>query len=147
PRLLYDAAAAVAADHQQSESQPDHSEADGVHNGQPSASKALLVIDGSLAGAQSLAESATPGTTVLVVNPSQDGVAAVRQALEAIGQVESVQILSHGTPGQFTLGSSVLNAQSADTLRAASWGAHLTAEADILLYGCATASTESGRAL
>ncbi|AEC20414.1 hypothetical protein PT7_1874 [Pusillimonas sp. T7-7] len=147
PRLLYDAAAAVAADHQQSDSQPDRSGAEGSYDGQPPAGKALLVIDGRLAGAQAVAESATPGTRVLVVDPSQDGVTAVRQALQALGQVDSVQILSHGTPGQLTLGSSVLNAQSADTLRAASWGEHLSADADILLYGCATASTESGHAL
>ncbi|SEJ27034.1 VCBS domain-containing protein [Achromobacter sp. NFACC18-2] len=145
PRLLYDAAAAVAADRQQTDSSAhDTGQAD---NAAPAQGKNLLVIDGRLAGAQALADSATPGTKVLVVNPSQDGVAAVRQALEALGTVDSIQILSHGTPGQMTLGNSVLTAQSADTQRAADWGAHLSTNADILLYGCGTGSSASGQEL
>lgn len=147
PRLLYDAAAAVATDRQQSDSQADHADTGPAEATTAPAGKNLLVIDGRLAGAQGLADSATPGTKVLIVNPSQDGVAAVRQALEALGTADSVQILSHGTPGQMTLGSSVLTAQSADTQRAASWGAHLGANADILIYGCGTGGTSSGQAL
>ena len=147
PRLLYDAAAAVAADRQQSDSQADHPDAQAADGAAPAAGKNLLVIDGRLAGAQALADSATPGTKVLVVNPAQDGIAAVRQALQALGSVDSVQILSHGAPGQFTLGSSTLSAQSADTLRAAGWGAYLSADADILLYGCGTGGGDSGQAL
>lgn len=147
PRLLYDAAAAVAADRQQSDTQAQHGDAGAADTAAPVAGKNLLVIDGRLAGAQALADSATPGTKVLVVNPAQDGVAAVRQALEALGTADSVQILSHGTPGQLTLGTSLLTAQSADTLRTASWGSHLSAGADILLYGCGTGSTDSGQAL
>lgn len=147
PRLLYDAAAAVAADRQQNDAQASHDDANAAQAAPQAAGKHLLVIDGRLAGAQGLADSATPGTKVLIVNPAQDGVAAVRQALEALGSVDSVQILSHGTPGQMTLGSSVLTAGSDDTQRTAGWGMHLNPDADVLLYGCGTGSTASGQAL
>ncbi|EHK65564.1 VCBS domain-containing protein [Achromobacter arsenitoxydans] len=146
PRLLYDAAAAVAADRQHTDAQASEGDA----NDAPAphaASKNLLVIDGRLAGAQALADSATPGTKVLIVQPAQDGVAAVRQALEALGTADSIQILGHGAPGQMTLGNSVLSAESPDLQRTAGWSAHLRGSADILLYGCDTGANAAGQAL
>jgi len=146
PRLLYDAAAATAVD-RQDDTHGEHTDVSGADDSASASGKNLLVIDARLAGAQALAASATPGTTVLIVNPSQDGVAAVRQSLEALGNVDSIQILSHGTPGQLSLGSSILTAQSADTQRTASWGQYLGGNADILIYGCGTGSTGSGQEL
>lgn len=146
-RLLYDAAAAVAADRQHTDAPAHQADGDVADTAPHTSGKNLLVIDGRLAGAQALADSATPGTKVLVVSAAQDGVAAVRQALESLGVVDSVQILGHGSAGQMTLGSSVLTAQSSDTQRTGSWGSHLSANADILLYGCATGSTTGGQAL
>ncbi|WP_454674132.1 VCBS domain-containing protein [Achromobacter pestifer] len=145
PRLLFDAAGAVAAD-QQHTAQADASHAD-APQADAGAAKTVLVIDARVQGAQALADSATPGTKVVVVDAGKDGIAAVQAALDALGKVDSIQILGHGTPGQMLLGSSVLSAQSADTLRTAAWGSHLSANADILLYGCDTGQGEGGRAL
>ncbi|CUI72965.1 VCBS domain-containing protein [Achromobacter kerstersii] len=142
PRLLFDAAGAVAAE-QQHNAQPDAAHADAAQTDAPPA-KNVLVIDARVNGAQALADSATPGTKVVVVDAARDGVAAVQAALDALGQVDSIQILGHGTPGQMMLGSSVLSAQSADTLRTAGWGSHLSANADILLYGCDTGQGQGG---
>lgn len=147
PRLLYDGAAAVAAEHQQNAFEAVHDDMTEAHKAAAADGKHLLVIDGRLAGAQALTDDATPGTTVRVVDPFEDGVAAVGQALAALEQVESVQILSHGAPGQLTLGNSLLTAGSADTSRTAGWAPHLSHGADLLIYGCATADSDSGRAL
>lgn len=146
PRLLFDAAGAVAAE-QQHAAQGDAPAADAPPADSSAAPRTVLVVDARVQGAQALADSAAPGTKVVVVDAANDGVAAVQAALDALGQVDSIQILGHGTPGQMLLGSSVLSAQSADTLRTAAWGAHLSANADILLYGCGTGQGESGRAL
>nr|WP_314355814.1 VCBS domain-containing protein [uncultured Achromobacter sp.] len=145
PRLLFDAAGAVAAE-QQHNAQPDASHADAAPTDTPAA-RSVLVIDARVSGAQALANSATPGTKVVVVDAARDGVAAVQAALDALGQVDAIQILGHGTPGQMMLGSSVLSAQSADTLRTSGWGSHLSANADILLYGCDTGQGQAGAAL
>ncbi|MGE6917468.1 VCBS domain-containing protein [Achromobacter kerstersii] len=142
PRLLYDAAAAVATEQQHASSDaaaPEAHAADAPRN--------VLVVDARVQGAQALANSAAPGTKVVVVDAAKDGVAAVQAALDALGQVDSIQILGHGTPGQMLLGSSVLSAHSADTLRTAAWGSRLSANADILLYGCGTGQGADGRAL
>nr|WP_315597930.1 VCBS domain-containing protein [uncultured Cupriavidus sp.] len=152
PRLLYDAAAGVAVEHQQQtqQSQPDGapppSQAPDAHESHP-AGKQLLVIDARVNGASELAQSASPGTEVLVVEAGQDGVAAVLAALERIGQVSSIQILGHGTPGEITLGTSELTASSGDTGRTAGWASHLSQDADILLYGCRTGAGAEGQAL
>ncbi|GJG97587.1 VCBS domain-containing protein [Cupriavidus pauculus] len=151
-RLLYDAAAGVAVEHQQQAQQPQPdgapppTQAPDAHDAHP-AGKQLLVIDARVNGASELAQSASPGTEVLVVEAGQDGVAAVLAALERIGQVSSIQILGHGTPGEITLGTSELTASSGDTGRAAGWASHLTQDADILLYGCRTGAGAEGEAL
>ncbi|MFF7056498.1 VCBS domain-containing protein [Achromobacter spanius] len=146
PRLLFDAAGAVAAE-QQHTSQSDAAPSDAPTPDSNAAPRNVLVVDARVQGAQALADSAAPGTKVVVVDAAKDGVAAVQAALDAIGQVDSIQILGHGTPGQMQLGSSVLSTLSADTLRTAEWGTHLSPNGDILLYGCATGQGEDGRAL
>ncbi|MGE8620000.1 MAG: DUF4347 domain-containing protein, partial [Achromobacter spanius] len=146
PRLLFDAAGAVAAE-QQHTSQSDAAPSDAPTPDSNAAPRNVLVVDARVQGAQALADSAAPGTKVVVVDAAKDGVAAVQAALDAIGQVDSIQILGHGTPGQMQLGSSVLSTLSADTLRTAEWGTHLSPNGDILLYGCATGQGEDGHAL
>ena len=107
--------------------------------------RALLVIDTRLADYQKLAQQAAAGAEVILVDAAQDGLAAVSERLAAGAPVASIQILSHGGPGQFVLGSRTLTADSltgaADTLRA--WAQRLTADADILLYGCNATSSSS----
>ncbi|MEK7696394.1 MAG: DUF4347 domain-containing protein, partial [Pseudomonadota bacterium] len=154
PRLLYDAAAGAAVEqqHSQQQAQPDaartaptdaHAPAPDSH----AATQQLLVIDARINGANELAQSATPGTRVVVVAAGQDGVAAIQAALDQLGQVSSIQILGHGNPGEITLGTSQLTAASADTNRTAEWASHLSAGADILLYGCRRGAGDSGEAL
>ncbi|GMG92363.1 hypothetical protein Cmtc_35830 [Cupriavidus sp. TKC] len=154
PRLLYDAAAGAAVEQQHSQqlAQPDavrtaptdaHAPAPDGH----AATQQLLVIDARINGANELAQSATPGTRVVVVAAGQDGVAAIQAALDQLGQVSSIQILGHGNPGEITLGTSQLTAASADINRAAEWASHLSTGADILLYGCRSGAGDSGEAL
>ncbi|CAG2151166.1 DUF4347 domain-containing protein [Cupriavidus numazuensis] len=106
-RVLYDAAAGAAVEHQQqAQPQPDGAAAP-AHAPAPDAhvaGKQLLVIDARINGADQLAQSASPGTEVVVVGAGQDGVAAVQAALERLGRVDSIQILGHGAPGEITLG-------------------------------------------
>nr|WP_287697176.1 VCBS domain-containing protein [Accumulibacter sp.] len=106
-------------------------------------------MDTRLADYQKLAQQAAPGAEVILVDAAQDGLAAVSERLAADAPVASIQILSHGGPGQFVLGSRTLTADSlagaADTLRA--WAPRLTADADILLYGCNVGAGDAGRAL
>jgi hypothetical protein len=145
PRILFDGAAGVAVDQQA----PAAPAPEGAAPAAEAPARALLVIDTRLADCQKLAQQAAPGAEVILVDAAQDGLAAVSERLAAGAPVASLQILSHGGPGQFVLGSRTLTADSlagaADTLRA--WAPRLTADADILLYGCNVGAGDAGRAL
>ena len=145
PRILFDGAAAVAVDQQTS---PDSA----LHAPVPAAEAAprtLVVIDTRIDNYQALASQAAPGADVVLVGAGQDGFKAIADALAAGAKAGSIQILSHGAAGQFALGSQTVSADNvatlSDTLRA--WAPQLTADADILLYGCGTGAGEAGRTL
>ena len=115
----------------------------------PSAARELLVIDARLEGSQLLAAAASPNAQVLLIAPGEDGLQAISQALGQLGQVDSIQILSHGAPGSFQLGSRTVSVDADASLRAAvsAWKGALTADADILLYGCRVGDGVEGQRL
>lgn len=156
PRLLFDGAAASAADqqHTQAADNPAAPQAEVPHPATAVEARAptprpLVVIDARLQGYDQLAASLPTGTAAVVVQPGEDAVAVIAAALDRQGQVSSVQIFSHGGPGQFTLGDQRFDSAAVDALgeRLAGWGEHLAAGADIQLYGCAVGAGTAGQAL
>lgn len=109
----------------------------------------LLVIDSRVEQEAMLAAQAAPGVTVLVVHSNEDGVAAISAALAALGPVDSIQILSHGASGQFTLGDRTITSNNVDDLASQlqAWHAELTPGADIQLYGCSVGAGPAGQTL
>ncbi len=154
PRLMFDGAAAASTDPQHhanatdgghreaTEARTDNAvrpatQAEPTPPAPASATRELLVIDSRLQGAELLAAAAAPDARVLMVHPGEDGLQAISQALSGLGRVDSIQILSHGAPGSFQLGSTQFNADDASLAQAlGSWKGALSADADILLYGC-----------
>ena len=109
----------------------------------------LLVIDSRVKDRDELAANLPTGVSLLVVNNDQDGLAAISQALATMGKVDSIQILSHGASGQFTLGSRTISSDNVDQLAGtlSSWRGSLNAGADIELYGCNVGAGHSGEVL
>ncbi|MDG9925675.1 MULTISPECIES: VCBS domain-containing protein [unclassified Pseudomonas] len=155
PRILFDGAAAVAVE-QQHDNAP--APADSIdHHPAPSEPPAsaqssprhLLVIDSRVENREQLVQQLPHGVKALVVQAGQDGLAAIEQALEALGQVDSIQILSHGSSGQFTLGGTTLSSdnvgQFGEVLQ--QWRDNLSGRADIQLYGCNLGAGEAGKTL
>ena len=112
PRILFDGAAAVAAsDAQHSDpAQPDdasphatQSEARATTEATPSAARSLLVLDSRIDNKEQLLNQLPGNVTAIVVNGGEDGLAAISAALAQLGQVDSIQVMSHGAAGQFTL--------------------------------------------
>ena len=84
---------------------------------------------------------------VIVIDSQTDGVQRTTQILSLAEQpVSALHIISHGESGTLTLGASILDDQSIETRSGeiASWGRYLSADADVLLYGCDLASNLSG---
>ncbi|MGB8691685.1 MAG: DUF4347 domain-containing protein, partial [Microcoleus sp.] len=70
----------------------------------------------------------------------------ITNALADQKDIEAVHIVSHGSEGSLKLGADVLNEHNLETFstQIKQWGNALTANGDILLYGCDVAAGESG---
>ncbi|MFD0878392.1 DUF4347 domain-containing protein, partial [Variovorax dokdonensis] len=176
PRIMFDGAAAAAADqqHQGDTTRPTEAPSAERSNTQPTpaaettkpatareqaaqgepaaptiAPQHLLVIDSRVEQAEQLQSQVGPDVKVLVVDAAQDGLAAISAALAQLGQVDSIQILSHGAAGQFSLGSALISANNVDDLapQLQGWQAYLTVDADIQLYGCNVGAGMAGQTL
>jgi len=118
----------------------------------------LIFVDATVDNYQSLLQGADPTAQVVVLDPGYDGIQQISEVLAsdrtlaspqlASPQFASLHIVSHGGPGSLRLGSTQLDSDSLGQYAAQiqQWQASLTENADILLYGCNVASTESGKA-
>jgi uncharacterized membrane protein len=110
--------------------------------------KQLIIIDSQVIDWQSLVGNISPDSTVIILDPTRDGISQIADAVASYSNLDSIHIVSHGSDGSLLLGASSLNnsniANYADQL--AIIGNALTASGDILLYGCDVAQGDSGLA-
>jgi glucose/arabinose dehydrogenase len=101
------------------------------------------VIDAAVENFQALAQGVLPGAEVVVLNSAQDGIEQITQAIAARTNITTLDIVSYGNPGRLQLGSTWLdlNNLSQYSNQLQQWTHSLTADADILLYGCNVAAT------
>ncbi|MGI0491461.1 Calx-beta domain-containing protein [Alkalinema pantanalense CENA528] len=113
----------------------------------PGTASSLVFIDAGVQDAASLLGSLDSNTAVYFLNPYQDAIGQITATLLHHTGVESVHILSHGAAGQLQLGNSWLSGDNlaSYTQQLKSWGQALTADADILLYGCDVGQGSIGR--
>jgi len=153
PRLMFDGAAAVtaaevaAADSGPSDPGPsdsglsDSARTDGTRTD-------VAIVDGAVEGYQALAEAASAaGMEVIVVSGGDDGFGAVVDALQGRTDIDGLHILSHGGVGMVQIGDDVLSSntldQATDLLSVISGS--LSADGDLLLYGCRVGDGDAGR--
>ncbi|WP_442486715.1 VCBS domain-containing protein [Halomonas litopenaei] len=160
PRLLFDGAMAATADPTSDGDggKPDQQSTDG--DGQAPATQAdspagagaparhLVVVDARLSDAQrqTIREGLADDAELLEVDADENGIEAITAALAGMDQVESVEIFSHGASGQFQLGDTLVGNDTLTSLTASlgQWREALTADADLLLYGCRIGATDAG---
>ena len=108
----------------------------------------LLFIDSHVDNYLSLVQGAYPEAEVVVLNSAQDGVRQISQVLAERGEIESLQILSHGSEASLQLGSTYLAAANLEQYieEIQQWGKALAKNADVLLYGCNLAAGTWGKA-
>jgi len=109
--------------------------------------KHVVFIDSVVPHAHSLVASINDDTTdVILIEPNENGLAFISDNLKAYAQLESIQIISHGSSGQLILGADTVTEE--DLLRnrqaLAGWSASLSSDADILLFGCDVAADANG---
>jgi VCBS repeat-containing protein len=158
PRILFDGAAASATVEQHHtdpaavDAQVPHAtptEGRAATEQAPSAARSLLVIDSRIENREQLVAQLPGNVTAIVVNVGEDGLAAISAALAQLGKVDSIQIMSHGAAGQFTLGNRTVSSDNIDSLGKTleQWRNNLSQGADIQLYGCDVGAGAAGQTL
>ena len=85
---------------------------------------------------------------VVAVDGQSDPVEQMGAVIRAGDGIRSVRIISHGSDGTIWLGGRAINSDYllSRSEEVSEWAAHLSDDADLLLYGCDVASNESGKA-
>ncbi|MEO1542251.1 MAG: DUF4347 domain-containing protein, partial [Pseudomonadota bacterium] len=146
PRLVFDAAlgaelvdATVDAVTDEAPTDTDvpedvHASVAGVENG-----VTVVVIDEGVEDAASLADDLPADAVVITLDASDDGLTSIADALSGLGPVSDLHILSHGEAGRIQLGAEMVDTGAlteAQTAALTAIGEALTADGDILIYGC-----------
>jgi len=93
----------------------------------------------NIACSQNVAVNVLPGDT--------NGIQYITDTLSDFDSLSAIHIISHGAPGQVVLGTGVLRSSSLNSYAESLgvWGNSLSAEGDILLYGCSVGKGQMGR--
>ncbi len=110
----------------------------------------FIFIDTSVDNYEQLAEIWEGRGTIVFVDANSDGVDQVLTALAGASDVGAIHFVSHGEDGMFWLGdtridSAALTGELASAF--ASIGSKLSADGDILIYGCDVGNDAEGQAL
>ncbi|MEG4838227.1 DUF4347 domain-containing protein, partial [Microcoleus sp. B9-D4] len=107
--------------------------------------KQIIFVDSSVQDYQSLIQGIDPAQ-IVILNENFSAIDQITNALADQKDIEAVHIVSHGSEGSLKLGADVLNDNNLETFsdRLKQWGSALTANGDILLYGCDVAAGEVG---
>jgi fibronectin-binding autotransporter adhesin len=101
----------------------------------------VAFIDTSVADWQTLRDGIAPGIEVVLLDGGQDGLSQMAAWAQGKSGYDAIHVLSHGAEGRLQLGTLTLDAVTAGARAAdlAALGAALTADGDLLLYGCEVA--------
>ncbi len=109
-------------------------------------SNQLIIIDSQVTDWQSLVGNLSPDATILILDSTRDGISQIAELVANYSNLDAIHIISHGGAGNLLLGSSTLNNDNITDYASqlASIGNALSANGDILLYGCNVAQGDSG---
>ena len=116
----------------------------GVH------SRQVVFVDSEIADLQGFVEGLPAYMECVLIAGQADGLAAMLAWLQGRERYDALHLVGHGRPGVQRLAATSLDLASVcsdlvEPLR--QLGKHLSADADLLLYGCETAAGEEGAAL
>ena len=115
----------------------------------------LVFVDAAVADRETLLadlesqKAAGRDIEIIEIGADDDGISLITAALAARDGIDAVHLLTHGGEAQVRLGNTVLS-EATQALRSAEiggWRTALSADADLLIYGCDVGAGEDGRAL
>ncbi|GGA16075.1 DUF4347 domain-containing protein [Okeania sp. KiyG1] len=107
----------------------------------------LLFIDSKVENYHNLISEIDLDTKVFILQPNGNGIDQIAENLGKYHLVETIHIISHGAKNTLYLGNSILNLENihlyAESIQ--QWGKCLSADGEILIYGCQVASGKEGK--
>ena len=106
----------------------------------------VLFIDSRVPDLQTIVAAVRPGVKVVVLQPDESGVVQMARVLQGEHGLTSVSVVSHGDEGVLLLGNGPLFGGNLQQYQAElkAIGAALTADGDLLLYGCDVGAGDVG---
>ncbi|NWE72470.1 DUF4347 domain-containing protein, partial [Pseudomonas gingeri] len=108
--------------------------------------QSVVFVDSRVKDFDSLLKGAAPGTQIVVLDASKDGLQQIADYLGSHQGVSTVEIIAHGNSGDLWLGNTYLSSDNvaarADVL--AQIGSEMNVGGDILIYACNTAAGDKG---
>ena len=108
----------------------------------------IVFIDSAIGSLEVMVRGLPPSIEMFMLDGGSNGLQQMAQILRYRRGVPAIHIFSHGDPGRLELGTGTVQAYSLLTRErelAAAIGAALTADGDILIYGCNFGAGETGR--
>ena len=111
--------------------------------------KNIVFIDAAVQDYQTLVNAFDVETEVHIVQSNQDGFLVMQNYLAQVNDVDAIHIIGHGSAGQIAFGTALLNESTLEDYKSSlsTIGASLTADGDILFYGCNIADGRTGETL
>lgn len=109
-------------------------------------SKIILFVDSKVKDYQTLLADVSRDIEVFMLNAEQDGILQMVDTLKDRTELGSIQLISHGSNNSLYLGSTILSSDNLSlyTNALTQIGSSLSANGDILLYGCNVAQGDAG---
>jgi len=109
----------------------------------------LVVIDPRVANYRSLIDQLGASYSYLLLSANSDGVTQIANYVLAHPGFDAIHLISHGSPGQVTVGTSTLSEATVGRYAPElnQIGASLNAGGDLLIYGCDVAQGTAGQQL
>ncbi|PSB57468.1 hypothetical protein C7B61_19885, partial [filamentous cyanobacterium CCP1] len=107
----------------------------------------LIVVDAAIVN-HKIFQFSNSHQAILLLNADQENaVSTVTQALANYTNLNALHLIGHGEEGSLQIGAEIVSLQTLDryTDQFKQWREHLAQNADILIYGCNTASGIQGR--
>jgi large repetitive protein len=116
----------------------------------PAAGNVFIFVDSNVIGYEQIAAEWQGRGNIVLIDGARDGIDQIRTALTGVADIAAIHIVSHGDEGVFWLGSTridqaAVSGELASSLAAI--GSRLSADGDILIYGCDVGAGPAGQAL
>ena len=112
------------------------------------AAREIIFVDPSVSDWQQLLTGKPQDAVVIMLDPARDGLSQMAEALKGQSGIDAIHVISHGSDGRLILGGKDVDqaalAEHQGDLQQI--GQALSANGDILLYGCDIARGSAGAA-